>query len=55
MRQSSEDTREALETIRRRIVAEVVHAVPFRRGRSRRERAAAFLARRINRHKKPSR
>jgi hypothetical protein len=55
MHQSSEDTREALETIRRRIVEEVVHAMPLRRKRSRRERVAAFLARRMNRSGRRSR
>jgi transcriptional regulator with AAA-type ATPase domain len=52
MHQSGEHTREALETIRRRIVEDVVHAVPLRRRRSRRERVAAFFARRMNRRRK---
>jgi hypothetical protein len=46
--QSSEEIREALDSIRRRVVGDIVHASPLRRRRSRRERVAAFLARGLN-------
>ena len=52
MPESPKQIPEALETIRRRIVEEVVHAVPLRRRRSRRERMAAYLARRLNQRAK---
>jgi len=50
--QSSEEIREALESMRRRVVEDIVHASPLRRRRSRRERVAAFLARRLNQRTK---
>lgn len=52
MAKSPKQTPEALETIRRRIVQEIVHAVPLGRRPSRRERMAAYLARRLNQRAK---
>lgn len=49
---SHKPTPEALETIRRRIMQEIVHAVPLGRRPSRRERMAAYLARRLNQRAK---
>lgn len=46
---------EALETIRRRIVQEIVHAGPLGRKPSRRERMAGYLARRLNQRARPKR
>lgn len=45
-------TPEAVEAMRRRIVQEIVHAVPLGRRPSRRERMAGYLARRLNRRAK---
>jgi hypothetical protein len=50
--QSSEEIREALDSIRRRVVEDIVHASPLRRRLSRRERVAAFLARHLNQRAK---
>ena len=50
--QSSEEIREAPESIRRRIVEDVVHASPLRRKRLRGERVAAFRARRLKQRAK---
>jgi hypothetical protein len=52
MAKSHQEIPEALETIRRRIVHEIVHAVPLSRRPSRRERMAAYLARRLNQRAK---
>ena len=52
MAKAHKQTPEALETIRRRIVEEVVHAMPLGRRPSRRERMAAYLARRLNQRAK---